>query len=143
MPQKGQNSSLSVISISPHFTMNVRNPFVTQSTRNELLITYSFQSVGMEFKVSLLVCLSICHLYVYLSVCLSVCLSICPSVCVSVRSFCHKTEASGSISGYSKFFHCDFLLLLLMHVRKVVNVFGKKSCVRTGVRKPGNTWMRH
>ena len=25
------------------------------------------------------------------------------------------------------------------HVRKVVGGFGKKSCVSTGVRKPGNT----
>ena len=28
---------------------------------------------------------------------------------------------------------------LLKHVRKVVGGFGKKSCVSTGVRKPGNT----
>ena len=26
------------------------------------------------------------------------------------------------------------------HVRKVVGGFGKKSCVSTGVRKPGNTY---
>ena len=29
---------------------------------------------------------------------------------------------------------------LQKHVRKVVCVFGKKSCVSTGVRKPGNTY---
>ena len=28
---------------------------------------------------------------------------------------------------------------LQKHVRKVVGGFGKKSCVSTGVRKPGNT----
>ena len=28
---------------------------------------------------------------------------------------------------------------LQRHVRKVVGGFGKKSCVSTGVRKPGNT----
>ena len=28
---------------------------------------------------------------------------------------------------------------LQKHVRKVVSGFGKKSCVNTGVRKPGNT----
>ena len=28
---------------------------------------------------------------------------------------------------------------LQKHVRKVVGSFGKKSCVSTGVRKPGNT----
>ena len=26
-------------------------------------------------------------------------------------------------------------------MRKVVGGFGKKSCVSTGVRKPGNTWV--
>ena len=30
---------------------------------------------------------------------------------------------------------------LQKHVRKVVGGFGKKSCVSTGVRKPGNTVM--
>ena len=29
---------------------------------------------------------------------------------------------------------------LQKHVRKVVGGFGKKSCVSTGVRKPGNTY---
>ena len=29
---------------------------------------------------------------------------------------------------------------LQKHARKVVGGFGKKSCVRTGVRKPGNTY---
>ena len=29
---------------------------------------------------------------------------------------------------------------LQKRVRKVVGGFGKKSCVSTGVRKPGNTW---
>ena len=29
---------------------------------------------------------------------------------------------------------------LQKHVRKVVGAFGKKSCVSTGVRKPGNTY---
>ena len=29
---------------------------------------------------------------------------------------------------------------LQKHVRKVVGGFGKKSCVNTGVRKPGNTY---
>ena len=32
---------------------------------------------------------------------------------------------------------------LQKHVRKVVGGFGKKSCVSTGVRKPGNTYTRH
>ena len=27
-----------------------------------------------------------------------------------------------------------------MHVRKVVGGFGKKSCISTGERKPGNTY---
>ena len=31
---------------------------------------------------------------------------------------------------------------LQKHVRKVVGGFGKKSCVSTGVRKPGNTCHR-
>ena len=38
------------------------------------------------------------------------------------------------------FFPAYFLLSPLQkHVRKVVSGFGKKSCVSTGVRKPGNT----
>ena len=38
------------------------------------------------------------------------------------------------------FFPAYFRLLPLQkHVRKVVGGFGKKSCVSTGVRKPGNT----
>ena len=32
---------------------------------------------------------------------------------------------------------------LQKHVRKVGGGFGKKSCVSTGVRKPGNTYTRH
>ena len=39
------------------------------------------------------------------------------------------------------FFPADFLLSPLQkHLRKVVGGFGKKSCVSTGVRKPGNTY---
>ena len=39
------------------------------------------------------------------------------------------------------FFPAYFRLLPLQkHVRKVVGGFGKKSCVSTGVRKPGNTY---
>ena len=38
------------------------------------------------------------------------------------------------------FFPAYFRLSPLQkHVRKVVGGFGKKSCVSTGVRKPGNT----
>ena len=38
------------------------------------------------------------------------------------------------------FFPAYFCLSPLQkHVRKVVGGFGKKSCVSTGVRKPGNT----
>ena len=37
-------------------------------------------------------------------------------------------------------FLANFLLSTLQkHVRKAVGGFGKKSCVSTGVRKPGNT----
>ena len=37
------------------------------------------------------------------------------------------------------FFPANFRLLPLQkHVRKVVGGFGKKSCISTGVRKPGN-----
>ena len=35
---------------------------------------------------------------------------------------------------------CFRLSPLQKHVRKVVGGFGKKSCVSTGVRKPGNTY---
>ena len=35
--------------------------------------------------------------------------------------------------------HTYTLSPLQKHVRKVVGGFGKKSCVGTGVRKPGNT----
>ena len=39
------------------------------------------------------------------------------------------------------FFAAYFRLSALQkHVRKVVDGFGKKSCVSTGVRKPGNTY---
>ena len=39
------------------------------------------------------------------------------------------------------FFPAYFRLSPLQkHVRKVVGGFGKKSCVNTGVRKPGNTY---
>ena len=39
------------------------------------------------------------------------------------------------------FFPAYFRLSPLQkHVRKVVSGFGKKSCVSTGVRKPGNTY---
>ena len=39
------------------------------------------------------------------------------------------------------FFQVYFCLAPLQkHVRKVVGGFGKKSCVSTGVRKPGNTY---
>ena len=39
------------------------------------------------------------------------------------------------------FFPAYFRLTLLQkHVRKVVGGFGKKSCVSTSVRKPGNTY---
>ena len=39
------------------------------------------------------------------------------------------------------FFPAYFRLSPLQkHVRKVVGGFGKKSCVSTGVRKPGNTY---
>ena len=39
------------------------------------------------------------------------------------------------------FFSANFRLSPLQkHVRKVVGGFGKKSCVSTGVRKPGNTY---
>ena len=39
------------------------------------------------------------------------------------------------------FFSAYFRLSPLQkHVRKVVGGFGKKSCVSTGVRKPGNTY---
>ena len=39
------------------------------------------------------------------------------------------------------FFPASFRLSPLQkHVRKVVGGFGKKSCVNTGVRKPGNTY---
>ena len=39
------------------------------------------------------------------------------------------------------FFPANFRLSPLQkHVRKVVGGFGKKSCVSTGVRKPGNTY---
>ena len=38
------------------------------------------------------------------------------------------------------FFSAYFRLSTLQkHVRKVAGGFGKKSCVSTGVRKPGNT----
>ena len=33
----------------------------------------------------------------------------------------------------------DKILPVQKHVRKVVGGFGKRSCVSTGVRKPGNT----
>ena len=36
-------------------------------------------------------------------------------------------------------FLSSVFLPLQKHVRKVVGGFGKKSCVSTGVRKPGNT----
>ena len=40
------------------------------------------------------------------------------------------------------FFPAYFRLSPLQkHVRKVVGGFGKKSCVSTGVRKPGNTYV--
>ena len=40
------------------------------------------------------------------------------------------------------FFPANFRLLPLQkYVRKVVGSFGKKSCVSTGVRKPGRTYM--
>ena len=42
------------------------------------------------------------------------------------------------------FFRAHFLFSpLLKHVRKVVGGFGKKSCVSTGVRKPGNMCVTH
>ena len=38
------------------------------------------------------------------------------------------------------FFLANFRISLLQkHVRKAVGGFGKKNCVSTGVRKPGNT----
>ena len=37
--------------------------------------------------------------------------------------------------------YCFNGFALQKHVRKVVGGFGKKSCVSTGVRKPGNTYM--
>ena len=50
------------------------------------------------------------------------------------------------ITSNFSFSHSVFKRLLLSplqkHVRKVVGGFGKKSCVSTGVRKPG-THMRH
>ena len=42
---------------------------------------------------------------------------------------------------YARSIPAYFLLSLLQkHVRKVVGGFGKKNCVSTGVRKPGNTY---
>ena len=50
---------------------------------------------------------------------------------------------------YTSFFYISYIVRrtayfrlspLLKHVRKVVGGFEKKSCVSTGVRKPGNTY---
>ena len=46
-----------------------------------------------------------------------------------------------SIPGWGNFFPAYFRLSPLQkHVRKVVGGFGKKSCISTSVRKPGNTY---
>ena len=45
-----------------------------------------------------------------------------------------------TLSLQSDFYISLAVLIPQEHVRKVVGGFGKKSCVSTGVRKPGNTY---
>ena len=59
-------------------------------------------------------------------------------------------ESNTVVSAYTLYRHlqqysfhplvCFRLSPLLKHLRKEVGGFGKKSCVSTGVRKPGNTY---
>ena len=45
----------------------------------------------------------------------------------------------GENAGFQDFLIFPKCFQVQKHVRKVVCGFGKKSCVSTGVRKPGNT----
>ena len=60
----------------------------------------------------------------------SVCERVGLMIWFSVRSPVEANFLSGEFSPFT----------LAEHVRKVVGSFGKKSCVSTGVRKPGNTY---
>ena len=80
------------------------------------------------------------------------------SSCLDESKICHsgKPRPSGSVVSVLDWWPggCEFdprlrrlffpayfcLSPLQKHVRKVVGGFGKKSCVSTGVRKPGNTY---
>ena len=57
---------------------------------------------------------------------------------VFLRCNIHKGKETTNAQNY-EVFKCR-LSPLQKHVRKVVGGFGRKSCVSTGVRKPGNTY---